>query len=390
MNSNISAFPQTKTDVNVKFRPIFAWLVALSGATCWCVPARAESTISIVPSASARAASPSSTAADALREAESALQSVDYAAVYAQARRGLEIGRATVQETARLNVLVGLSAALLGHSEEARVHFITALAIQPSLRLERELSPKMREPYLEALGYWGAQPTRLALKVKVDEQSDVLSFHLDDPAQLSRHLTCFVRVGASGVFAARRLDARSRGRFELPKAAKSQGYSYYLELTDEHGNRLLEQGSDDDPLRVAPLSVARDPAGTGETRVSLAREERTSPLVLPITLISTGLVAAGAGIYFNVRRENLAERWNGNECERPGQSRGEQCADVQRDRANMERLAIGGYALGGALVAAGAGLLYLGSKHEAATPSSAFERCGISPLGAALYCQGRF
>lgn len=365
-------------------------MIVVGGVVAASSPTWAESTISSTAIPSPNITSASSTAAEALREAEAALQSVDYAAVYDRARRGLELGRATARETTRLSVLAGLAAALLGHSEQARTYFIKALAIQPSLKLEHELSPKMREPYLEALGYWGSQPTRLSLSVKIDEQTGVLSFRLDDPAQLSRNLTCFLRIGDSDTFVPQTLGVHSRGRFALPKSAVTQGYSYYLELTDEYGNRLLEHASDDEPVRVAPRLRAAESQQERTTTVPPAHERHSVRWALPIALMGTGLAAAGAGVYFNVRREDLAERWNGNACEQPGQSRGAQCADVQRDRATMERLAIAGYAIGGALLVTGAGVIYFGSTREGKEPgTTSFGRCGVSPMGA-LYCQGRF
>ena len=107
--------------------------------------------------------SPAFAQSQGLSEAERAYQAVDFPATHAAAKKALEEGGADREQTARLYVLLGISAAALGDTEEAKTHFVVALAVKPSLKLEKGLSPKVRDPYLEAQGYWAASSDRLAL-----------------------------------------------------------------------------------------------------------------------------------------------------------------------------------------------------------------------------------
>src|SRR6478735_2898798 len=91
-----------------------------------------------------------------LAEAERAYQSVDFPATHAAAKKAIEAGGADREQTARLYVLLGISAAAQGDAEEAKTDFVVALAVKPSLKLDKGLSPKVRDPYLEAQGYWAA------------------------------------------------------------------------------------------------------------------------------------------------------------------------------------------------------------------------------------------
>src|SRR4051812_16159514 len=77
-----------------------------------------------------------------LAEAEKAYQSVDFPATHAAAKRALETGGADREQTARLYVLLGISAAAQGDTEEAKTDFVAALAVKPSLKLDKGLSPK--------------------------------------------------------------------------------------------------------------------------------------------------------------------------------------------------------------------------------------------------------
>ncbi len=340
---------------------------------------------------SAGAEAASTDPASALRDAESAFQSVDFATALDAARRGLTSGHASPAETARLHVLAGTSAASLGNDQEARSHFLVALAIQPTLKLEQDLSPKVRDPYLEALGYWGTQPDRLALKVKHDERLSRLTFHLVDPAQLGKKVRLYIRLHDKSDFDGQTLECSPRAHAELPQQANNRGFDYFVTLVDEHGNRLVELGSEDEPITVVPRRIDR--RGSSRTQDQLtsgpARAQRS--LWLPMTFMGGALVAGGIGAYFHVRRESNAERWNGKTCEQPGLTRLQQCGDVNTERATMERLAIGSYAVSGALLATGVTLLWLGSgSNQERDPSRGQTSCGIDPVGLSIGCEGHF
>src|SRR6478735_5332510 len=119
-----------------------------------------------------------------LAEAERAYQSVDFPATHAAAKKAIEAGGADREQTARLYVLLGISAAAQGDAEEAKADFVVALAVKPSLKLDKGLSPKVRDPYLEAQGYWAASSARLTLNAKPASDQTHLIVELSDPTAL--------------------------------------------------------------------------------------------------------------------------------------------------------------------------------------------------------------
>src|SRR6478609_3499378 len=134
----------------------------------------------------------------ALTDAERAYQSVDFPATRALAKKALEAGGADREQTARLYVLLGISAAAQGDAEEAKTDFVVALAVKPSLKLDKGLSPKVRDPYLEAQGYWAASSDRLAVNAKPGSDQKHLVIQLTDPATLvSKIELCIAAAGTT-------------------------------------------------------------------------------------------------------------------------------------------------------------------------------------------------
>jgi hypothetical protein len=218
-----------------------------------------------------------------------------------------------------------------------------------------------------------------------------LTFHLVDPVQVGKETRFYVRIHGRDDFDERTLECSPRAHVELPREAANRGFDYFVTLVDEHGNRLLELGSEDEPITGAPRQV--DGKGISRTNdqpmAASPRAERS--LWLPMTLMGGALAAGGIGAYFHVRRENSAERWNGRACEQPGLTRLQQCSDVNAERAKMERLAIGSYAVSGAMLATGVTLLWLGagSKRER-DPSQGQISCGFDAYGLSVGCEGNF
>src|SRR6185503_11230748 len=83
------------------------------------------------------------------------------------------------------------------------------LAVDPSLRLDKSLSPKIRDPYLEAQGYWSASAQRLALRASPTGDTAHLLIRLQDPASLVAKIE--LSVGALG--------AQARAPFALAPTA---------------------------------------------------------------------------------------------------------------------------------------------------------------------------
>lgn len=327
------------------------------------------------------------TATTGLAAAEQAYQDVDFATMHDQATRALATGGATRDETARLYVLDGISAAALGEDVEAKRAFVAALAVDPTLKLDRNLSPKIRGPYLEAQGYWGAYPERLGLTARVGADGAHLSVEIVDPGHLVGKVALHARTAGGTEYAETTADAGHVVRFDLPEDARHQGTEYFVSALDANRNALAELGSEGEPriARAAPeeraTESAAEPAPSAQRRSYL----------LPAVFGGAGLVALGVGIVFHVERESAAHEWNGPHCEQPGSSRIQQCGDVDRRRAFDQGMAIGAYSAAAILLTGSVITFFVARSSTEAPPRAAHAGllgCGVA--GAGLACAGRF
>jgi len=320
----------------------------------------------------------------ALAEAERAYQSVDFPATHAAAKKALEAGGADREQTARLYVLLGISAAAQGDADEAKTDFVVALAVKPSLKLDKGLSPKVRDPYLEAQGYWAAASAeRLTLSAKPASDNEHLVVQLSDPATLVSKIELHIAEAGKTPRPSFELAAAPATRFALPAQVRGRSYEYTLRALDRFGNVLAERGSDADPELVRADSHASQ---SGTSNAAPAQHGRS--YVLPIALGVAGLGAVTAGVVFQLKRESAAQDWNGSSCEHPGQTRLQQCQDVDDRRQKYEHLAMGFYAAGGALLTGSVIALIVGRPAPSPTLRAGLLGCGLA--GMSVSCDGRF
>jgi len=318
-------------------------------------------------------------ASSALAAAERAYQDVDFSATREAAQRALEAGGSAPEQTARLHVLLGISAAALGDADDAKQHFVAALAVNPELKLDKTLSPKIRDPYLQAQGYWSAAGERLALRAAPSGDGQHLVVRLQDPASLVAKIALDLNALGSKDGASLAGAPAAVTRFKVPTQLREHDYEYVLRALDRYGNVLSELGSDADPTLVRHAAPAQSAA---------APTPRGRSYLLPIALGVTGLGAVATGVVFNVKREQSAHTWNGPSCEQPGATRLAQCSNVN-DRINLdERLAVGFYAAGGALIAGSVISLIVG--RPLPEPKERAGALGCVPTGPGLACSGSF
>jgi hypothetical protein len=334
----------------------------------------------------ARAAEPA--ASTALAAAERAYQDVDFASVRDEATRGIRAGGASVDETARLHVLLGIAEAALGDDEAAKRAFIVALGVAPTQKLDRSLSPKMRTPYLEAQGFWGAYPERLGLEEKLADDEERLIVHVTDPARLVAKIEAHVRALGAAEYEIFTMSPARTVSLPLSRDARRRGAELYVRALDAHGNALVELGSEGD-ARVEHVAAPRPSAAVAAPEAPPASERS---YLLPAVLAGLGVGAAGVGVAFQLQREDAAHEWNGPGCEHPGASRIEQCGDVDARIQKYERAAIGAYVASGVLLSASLVSLLVGGGGEAAQgserPATGVVGCAVG--GAMVSCRGRF
>jgi len=341
---------------------------------------------SLAPAARAQTAS-------GLVEVEAAYAEVDFERTRSLAREVLARGSSDPAETLSLYTLLGMSAAALGEDDEARSAFRVAIALDPAGRIDKNLSPKIRGPYLEARGALGTQGELKPLSGRLRRDGKLVRFEIDDPGSVARKLEFGFR-NAAGTFQTLELPLERQGI--VPGNPGRGELEYALTLRDQFGNVLFRRGSEASP---ETLAAALPSAAVANTQLPASSDPFSPPVigervnqtpyyVLAGALAAGGLAAASVGAYFHVQREDAAHEWNGASCEHAGQSRGAQCADVDDRRKRFQALSVGLYAGGGALLAGSLVTLLL-------TPSRTRDRhatlnCNIAaaPLGPA--CATRF
>jgi hypothetical protein len=334
---------------------------------------------------------------EALAAAEKAYQDVDFVAVYNSSCRGLEKGHADVASTARLSILCGISAAALDKREEAKRHFILALAVRPELQLDRELSPKLRGPYLEAQGFWGEQSERLTLRLVSRDSARQMLVRVHDPANLASRVEFYSRALGESKFQLTAIRSAATALVPLSEVYFQNGYEYYARLTDAQDNVLISLGNESEPIELGPIRDLQVHGSVAYTASEPSHEKSNGQgrsLWLPVTLTLSGVALSAVGIYFNVRRENAAHQWNSSACEQPGLTRIEQCGDINSERTHFERAAIGFYSAGGLLLISGLASFAFGDHPDtqlqrAGTLLKSFD-CVTGLTTAHITCQGEF
>lgn len=284
-----------------------------------------------------------------LAEAQKAYAAVDYETTRREAKAALEQGGNDQAATGELYLLLGTASAALDQADEARVAFAHALAANPGLKLDRDLSPKMRAPYQEARGNATTADGKPPLGADLVRRKQELELALRDQLRVAASVELWSRSQESEAFSRRRLEPARVRRLPLPSGADLQ---FYLRVLDRHGNALFESGTSDDPRHLA-LEATRAAEPISTAPASGRDVNRTPYLITAGGLAVLGLAAGGVATAMFVRREDAAKDWNGPGCEQQGGSRREQCGAIDDRRRNAEHLAIGFTAGGGALLVGG-------------------------------------
>ncbi len=203
-------------------------------------------------------ASPAFARDSSLQEAERAYASVDFAETFKLAESALAEGGHSPRETARLYLLLGISAAALDKEDAAREAFSVVIALDPEVKLEQNLSPKIRAPYLEARGGFAGR-TRLQASVSAD--SGAITIALSGSLESARSVELAFRSKGQTDFEVERLEPSAELTFEPPSDPAE--IEVALRLVDVHGNSLIDVGSRSNPraftLRHAPERPLPDP-----------------------------------------------------------------------------------------------------------------------------------
>ncbi len=291
---------------------------------------------------------------DPLAAAEQAYRNVDFETQRSAAQRALESGDNDPDRLIRIYRLLGIANASLEDREAAKLAFLSLLALDPQVELERSLSPRLRAPYMEARGFWDVAGSRLGVEVTGGRPSHSVVLRLHDPLLMVAR----VRVRSMDRQPATVLESEPAVELHLT-SEELAGYwdrNLRVELLDKYNNILVMQAL---PRLAKPFpngSATRPSAGTPLPVSRSAAPEFDYPSTI---LVGAGVLGLGIGAVAHAMREESAREWNGGACERSGSgTRLEQCEDVDQDRTTAERVAIFSYSAGGALLIAGV-IMYL-------------------------------
>jgi hypothetical protein len=331
-------------------------------------------------------ASPSVAAADQLAEAEAAYASVDFDATERLAQGALAGSDHDRAQMIRIYFLIGVSAAAGGKDDEAIDAFKHLLALDPDTRLERELSPKLQGPMLEARG---GRPTPLACEAVFDRAKGALRFTIRDQLRMTRTLVVRWRLSKGGDFTESRTPSSANVDLPLAGAAGAEHLEYSYRLVDDRRDRLLEKGSDWAPEVAQVVQEAQQTtASTSDKKLP------TKYLVLGIIGEALGLAALGGGLGAYFVGQSAADRWNNDSiCLANGMTRSANCSNDRSTAEAAQNGAIASFAVGGVLVAASTLLLILAPREPREKPVEAARvsfGCGAGPGMIGVACGARF
>ncbi len=190
--------------------------------------------------------------------------------------------------------LLALTDAALGHEDQAREEFIEVLTYQADFQVDPNLGPRVTAPFLEARGFWRAQPERPGMEVAVTVHADgpgSLRVTTRDPTRIVKSGVVGFRWGSSTPFAKFPLAVGDGIVFDVPeRPANLARLDYFAQVLDDRGDVIMEVGSP-----TSPKSAVVDVPKTAVV-LTATSEKKTSIFASPIFWTVAGVVVAGAAV----------------------------------------------------------------------------------------------
>jgi hypothetical protein len=251
-----------------------------------CGQARAIVVVAALCASSARAEPP-------LAQAKAAVEGSDYLTAKPLIAAAIEGGTLGPDDLVEAYRLEGTIAGALGDAKAATEAFTRLLALSPKAGLPPGTSPKITKPFAAAQKYFADHEP---LKVKTETSSQPPSVTLvavSDPLHMVAKTRVWVRVDAH-----REKTLDGTGAIDLPKGKRLDLRAAAL---DEHGNRLVELGSDDVPIVVIGVEDKAKPEAPVPVVPVTKPAEHERPVYVQWWLWGGATVAiAGVGLYFGI------------------------------------------------------------------------------------------
>jgi hypothetical protein len=257
------------------------------------------------PAADVTLPAPSDAATD-LALAEKYYANMDYVRANAMAARVAAQQLLKHSELVEALRLVALTDAALGKQDQAREDFIEVLTYAPDLQIDPNLGPRVTAPFLEARGFWRAQPERPGMEVAVTVHADgpgTLRVITRDPTGIVKSGKVGFRWGSSVPFAVFPLTVSSDGVvFDVPeRPANLARLDYYAQVVDARGAVVMEVGTP-----TSPKSATVEVPKTAVVVAAAPEKKGGSIFASPFFWTGAAVVVAGAAVatYFLTRPRN--------------------------------------------------------------------------------------
>lgn len=221
----------------------------------------------LAPTAFAALAASPALAQTTLDQAENAYSEIDFPRVIELATQALAEGDHSPEEVARIYELIGLSQAAERQEDAARDAYVKMLALRPDAEVDTNLAPRLRGPFLEARGFWASRSGAFGVEARVVRARGGIRVELSDPLGMATEIRVLSRDNAAmTAMEERRVPAEADVFVEVPALPDAPQLAYAVQVLDEHGNRLAELGTEDQPriFGDAPVVVPpNDEDGSG-------------------------------------------------------------------------------------------------------------------------------
>ncbi len=236
-----------------------------------------------------------------LDRAENAYSEIDFPRVIELANQALEEGGHSPAEVARIYELIGLANAAERQEDPAREAYVKMLALRPDAEVDTNLAPRLRGPFLEARGFWASRASAFEVEARVVRARGAIRVELSDPLGMASEIRVLSRDHAAmGPMEETRVPAEPDALVDVPTLPDAPQIDYAVQVLDEHGNRLAEIGTEDEPHIFGEAPVVVPPSGG---------DDGASEGIPMWVWIVGGVVVAGAvaiGLGFGLREKPIS------------------------------------------------------------------------------------
>ena len=227
-------------------------------------------------------------------QAEEAYMNVDFERTRELCQQALREGGHSPEQLARIYELIGVASAASGEEGASREAYKKMLAIQPDAQVDTNLAPRLRSPFMEARGYWQTRSETMGAEAVLVRARGGLRVRITDPLGMAEEVRVLTRVAGELVpMDEERFPAQESILVEVDGLPDADRIEYVVQVLDEHGNRLVDLGSEDEPNVVGrdPVIAGGTPGGGGG-----GEDEDDGVPGWVWGVVGVVVVAAGAGV----------------------------------------------------------------------------------------------